>query len=842
MTLPSKVDSLKVSIASMDLSVQPITIIVPICLLDENIHFQLERLELIFKLVPKEHYQIIVSESNSLVGRSELQGLCDAYNVKVIFNETTTGRFSSGAARNFGAQYASTRFLLFHDVDLLASPEMYDYLAKLVTTLGLKECRYKFLSVPVLYLSQEQTDLYLKALEKGFGFGADAELFGKLLAGDVRSIPLWTACSSALIVDRLHFLGIGGNNSGFVGHGGEDFELVHRLSDYYKLAARPPDYYVDFKKNQINEYRGMRAFFSLYGLELLWRGVALKHLWHPPRQSKVWIGASNMQSLPTVLRDFDAKKYFIPPLVDLSCPSRAERNKTLVLCSPRARVAIENWRHVFPLLGKFYFHGEYDFTTGDDFLGFLDEEGFSRVLFHNPFHNARRLALYTILKRNGLPFLVFERGGYPDSWFFDPRGFNGESSSYEPNYWDHPLQQDEITQTREWIFHLMNSSQTLEKNGVRIGPEAVKNELGIGSRKMIFVALQRPSDTTTMFLAGPCGSQFVFYDWIRNLACKLDPRRYAIVVKKHPLESVIPDLGPVLIARDDCHIHDLILAADKVVVINSGVGLLSVTFGVPTITCGKSYYTHNGLAVQARSPEELLILCQSPLQVDLEKRDRFVHYLVFKFYSFGVAEVETRKEEDGSHRSVTKRIFWRVVRGVTDEEIVFGDIPKPPPGNALLFSTFGSGVSDASRKPPAAPAVKPSEAPAVKPLAAPAVKPATVGVAAAAAGSAKTPLPMVNGKLSENATGEEGGVFSRTSSSKNHIDMRQKTYNSKLSDGKVQLRFFYLFRLYSIVCRLLQSPRLQRKMEEDPIRYFSDARSSLNRVMAKVFVRRLDHA
>ena len=174
---------------------------------------------------------------------------------------------------------------------------------------------------------------------------------------------------------------------------------------------------------------------------------------------------------------------------------------------------------------------------------------------------------------------------------------------------------------------------------------------------MIFVALQRPSDTTTMFLAGPCGSQFVFYDWIRNLACKLDPRRYAIVVKKHPLESVIPDLGPVLIARDDCHIHDLILAADKVVVINSGVGLLSVTFGVPTITCGKSYYTHNGLAVQAGSPEELLILCQSPLQVDLEKRDRFVHYLVFKFYSFGVARLKPEKRKTEVFVALQKEYF-----------------------------------------------------------------------------------------------------------------------------------------------------------------------------------------
>jgi hypothetical protein len=39
-----------------------------------------------------------------------------------------------------------------------------------------------------------------------------------------------------------------------------------------------------------------------------------------------------------------------------------------------------------------------------------------------------------VLKKN-IPFIVFDRGALPDSWFLDHNGFNYDSKSYSPEAW-----------------------------------------------------------------------------------------------------------------------------------------------------------------------------------------------------------------------------------------------------------------------------------------------------------------------------------------------------------------------------------------------------------------------
>jgi predicted glycosyltransferase involved in capsule biosynthesis len=78
---------------------------------------------------------------------------------------------------------------------------------------------------------------------------------------------------------------MGGHDERFEGHGAEDFELLHRLSRHYPIRKElPRDYSMNTGSGPIKEYRGFRAYFSLYGDSCYREGLCLVHLYHPKRK------------------------------------------------------------------------------------------------------------------------------------------------------------------------------------------------------------------------------------------------------------------------------------------------------------------------------------------------------------------------------------------------------------------------------------------------------------------------------------------------------------------------------------------------------------------------------
>ncbi|KSV67527.1 hypothetical protein N183_32200 [Sinorhizobium sp. Sb3] len=658
-----------------------ITAIIPVRLSADKLYDEVERIERIVATLPDAYTALIVDYGTGGIRSGELTTVARKCGVELVRVETGDEPFSVGAARDIGTQHAKTPLVMYHDIDFLMSRETYLKIIAECRLRGMPDNAYAFFALPGAYLTEDFTGRYLALLASGDGAYADMLVHDGLMRHDKTIYDSNTYAISAIVANRYHLLAIGGHDRSFKGHGAEDFELMHRLTSYYLKGPRTKDYYKNTKSNSILSYEGFRAYYALYGIELFQRGIIIAHLWHPRRKDIGYVGTNNQTRVSDVMADYDKGRSFLTPLED-----ETSVEKTLVLVNPGTSPA-RALRHAYPAFGHYRVVPEKSFADAADLIEFMETEGFTRVFLLNPYGNEHRLALYRGLKRAGKRYIAYDRGAYNDSWFFDTRGFLGESGSYAPELWDTPLSDEEREKLDEWLTEMRLSEQTLEKNGARVGREHLREALRVGDRKILFVALQRPSDTATVYFSGPCHDAYTFNTWVSKLAATVDKRKYVVVVKKHPLETSRPHIEDVVFAPDEAHITDLIDLSDKIIVINSGAGLIAVTHGKPVICCGQSFYCHPGVAWQARNPDELQQLAQSDLTSDPEKCARFVKYLTQDFYSFGKSQYAARTADGGNR--IADRTIFSVIRGLTNDAVKLGTPPNGINLDAPLFYSFG---------------------------------------------------------------------------------------------------------------------------------------------------------
>jgi hypothetical protein len=239
------------------------------------------------------------------------------------------------------------------------------------------------------------------------------------------------------------------------------------------------------------------------------------------------------------------------------------------------------------------------------------------------------------------------------------------------------ISERDAIETQGYISSIFKENQTLERNGSRFGAAYWAAKLGVEDRKVILVPGQRPRDTATIFFGGACGSAAGFIEWIRELCHRLDPSKYAIVFKSHPLEGDVPNIPNMIIAPSDANIYDLIELSEKVVVINSGSGLLAAAMNKPVIVCGDCFYCHEGICWPAKTTDEVLDLISSNLIPDYNRTIRFIHYLRTNFYSFGTAHyAETKVSGSSASLRLVYRIDFREIRNLTEKTVVLGTNTK----------------------------------------------------------------------------------------------------------------------------------------------------------------------
>ena len=315
---------------------------------------------------------------------------------------------------------------------------------------------------------------------------------------------------------------------------------------------------------------------------------------------------------------------------------------------------------------KLIYKHEKDFHDIKSLKEFYLNQQIDILLLPNPYGNKERLDLYLKFKHDrDINYLASDRGALPNSWFFDPNGFNADSKSYHSKYWDKPLDKDREKRVLEYISNEVNSSVALELQGGKIGAENLRKKLNIDKdKKVLFVPLQRPSDTVIKYFSGNVRNMQHFLDNVVEVQEALK-NEWVIVVKKHPLEVERLYSDKLLYVDDDTHFKDLIELSDAVMLINSGVGVISMMYQKPVFHFGKAFYSHPSINKEVKNSNEAIkYLRDNNFKVDFEKVKRFISYLIEDFYSFGEFVTEQRKEKDGTLRTITTKINFNKINGL----------------------------------------------------------------------------------------------------------------------------------------------------------------------------------
>ncbi|OME86471.1 MULTISPECIES: glycosyltransferase [Paenibacillus] len=615
----------------------------------------LNRISNIFKNPrPIEVRLYLVDSGSPEEEAKKVRELCVANNVEYIYIDTRNEMFSAGKARDIGAIYSNTDFITFQDIDCLPYGNFYNDLLNEIVNEELNTNQNDFFVIPCLFLTEKGSELYLNTPVDN-----RRELFYRnYFYGNSELIKSFALSASSIVVHRLHYLSIGGHNKIFRGHGFEDFELLHRASTYSNKYKRPRNYYTDKKDWDHPDYEGFRSMFRLYGDLLMSKGIFTCHIWHPTKTLELsYRSASkkNAELLTESMKDFDKNGINPQPLPDIN------RGKTLALGKENNAFYKSIWQ-VLPQFGVVEYVSEDKFNDAEEIVTFIKKYNYNRVLMPNPYGNPKRLEMYQGLKKAGIEYVVMDRGALPESVFFDSNGFNADSSSYDSDKWDFDLAPEEEESVNNYIQSERTSSITLEEQGNRVGADYLAEKLSISPyKKVLFIPFQRPSDTVIKYFSGSVSDMRGFIDFVEDLSLNLSDD-WVVLAKKHPLEKEKPDSNRIVFVEDSTHIKDLLELADAVLLINSGVGVLSMIFEKPVLYVGDVFYAHPEINRKVSTPKEALAILDNLFVVNSDKTRRFVNYLINKFYSFGIFENEIVEKDDGSHFNITRKIQFYKIR------------------------------------------------------------------------------------------------------------------------------------------------------------------------------------
>ena len=257
-----------------------LTVIVPFrCELSET-YYLIERLRDLLSSIPQNlpiEFMVVDSGSQPEYSR-ECQEICQFHNVTYLYHNSLGQPFSIGACRDYGVQHAKGKAVSFLDVDLRAAPDFWVRLLTLMEAWGISKYKKSFLAIPCLYLTQEGTVEFLRHENENVKF---ADFYLRYLQGDKSAVETLALCSSVMIVDRYHYLSIGGHDLEFRGHGYEDFELYHRLLCEDDVIPKTEDYYKDHKTWDTYSYIGFRSHLAMIARPALMMNLFIVHLWHP---------------------------------------------------------------------------------------------------------------------------------------------------------------------------------------------------------------------------------------------------------------------------------------------------------------------------------------------------------------------------------------------------------------------------------------------------------------------------------------------------------------------------------------------------------------------------------
>lgn len=587
---------------------------------------------------------MVVDDASSDADSARIKMICDELGYEYVNTYRKGQRFCASSARNIGAIKAKTKYIVHEDVDLFPYPGYYKDLVDEIKIHRLDEDSSRFLTVPALYLSEELTHQVLN------GNVIKNEVIQRFLVSDP-DIKTYLPASSVIVVNRYYYLSIGGYDTRYNGWGLEDLDFGYRLTNSVNqfIVPKNEQWLIEGGYSSFSVYEGWRSRFRLHGDMLARKGIFTLHAWHPADgawRSPVLHG-NNKRLFKENIADFRESGHALPPLSDVAS------GRSLIF--GKGTFAFN--RALLPLWGDLEVKG-YEYFADNDIVKYCEDRRIDRIIFTNPYANESRLNVYKRVRGAGIPYYVVERGALNDSMFIDDTGFCCESSRYDESLWP------ELTESRRKVVENYISQETitvsaLEHQGRLVGARALRHSLGIGSKKVLFVPFQSRSDTTVNYFAGPIGSFDNFVELVRAVTRALSPD-WVVLTKNHPLSDSRENV-PGAIDVGDAHINDLLDLSDHVLLMNSGVGVMSLLFGKPVMYASRAYYANDKLNNSVKEVKDVIDVLNSNFEVNNDARYRFLSYLLEDFYSFGKFTTEKREFKGRASLNITTNIdYYRV--------------------------------------------------------------------------------------------------------------------------------------------------------------------------------------
>jgi predicted glycosyltransferase involved in capsule biosynthesis len=394
-----------------------------------------QRIAAILAAVPRDLFEIVIVDYGTPPHqRLGLLKVLRGRGVRLVRARAAAEVFSIADARNLGAQAATAPVVMFHDVDFLATPATYRAIAAAITARDIAHNARDFFMVPVAFLNRAGTRRYL-AFHGRNGEALNRWPTASRLETDA-AVDFVSHASSCLVVNRHHYLAIGGHDVSFKGHGAEDYELYHRLAAFDRHAIRPPDYYDDVR--DIRSGRGFRAGFATRAIAMFETGPYLVHLHHPKRAMPDYYrnGRRNFEILRSKMEAFDRDGRHPAPLED------PKRGITLLLCA-NPEAARETLRHAVPLMGRLEFATPDRVPDAAALNHLVHQTGARLCVLFAPEGIKPWRRTVSGARRAGISCLAVYPGLARDSWVFDPVGFGLRGGLLSPKRWRRQLSPSE---------------------------------------------------------------------------------------------------------------------------------------------------------------------------------------------------------------------------------------------------------------------------------------------------------------------------------------------------------------------------------------------------------------
>ena len=662
-----------------DPSLKPLlSVIIPIRV-EKETEYLLDRLRSLLKALTKYSWieVVLVDYSSNKPYKQFIKNLLyetvesDYAKRKYIYIQNKT-IFSIGICRDIGAEYARGDCLIFMDVDLSFSPKLLGRLRKKIIDRKLNLHTADFFIIPCLYLSERANKKYNVNDESTY-----KNTFEPEMKDYNTSNPLFlnkAIVTSTLVCNRRHYLSMGGHlTQDFEGHGYEDWEMLNRFAimhGKYPAPSNPTHITAQKGKDGV----GFLSRIFKYGEDSLNNSLITVHKWHPPIQSSNYM-ESRKKNL-TILKEKVAATYDSAHAFNTSPPPLSDKNSeinTYAFCGSQSNFA-QFIRQALPYFGNIFFSEDFEAFKDENngtlassnieiFLEFIRKKSICTVIINNPYGNPGRLKMYNALKADGVKVIIHERGALPETWFFDETGFNAESSRYSPGLWNKNLSLSQQEKVESYIRKIKYSQNPLEKSADYMDSRVFRREFDSlyqsEKKTVVFIALQRPNDTVIKFFSDLSNGMSTFCDLLNEAIDSLDTSQYIFIAKKHPLESEYPPGLGNKILRVDYNINNLLEVCDKVVVINSGVGLLSMIYEKPVGYFGHAFYGHPGLNTKLRSSRDLIdFVRNTDIRVDMNTAHRFIHYLSEEYYSYASSTRKSVVKSDGSRDVITTALNY----------------------------------------------------------------------------------------------------------------------------------------------------------------------------------------